>query len=89
MESAIIDTLMTKYLKEINNGMFTDGHESLMDATVKRVRFYNRTNVMALDIESKDVLPFTDYCWLCENIEQATGASVNLCIHTETSSVDS
>ena len=78
-----------KNLKEINDGMFTQGHASLMDATVTRVRFYNRTNVIALDIASKDVLPFTDYCWLCEGMEQVTGASVNLSVHTEQSSIDS
>ena len=88
-ESAIIDRLMTKNLKEINDGQFTEGHASLMDAVVKRVRFYNRTNTIALDIETADVLPFTDYCWLCEGMEQATGASVSLSVKTDHSSISS
>ena len=55
-ESAIIDRLMTKNLKEINDGQFTEGHASLMDAVVKRVRFYNRTNTIALELRMSFLL---------------------------------
>ena len=87
LESAIIDRLMTKNLREINNGMFTDGHASLQEASVNRVRFYSKNNTVVLDIASKDVLPFCDFCWLSEQMEQATGAVVSLYVHTETSSL--
>ena len=87
LESAIIDRLMTKNLREINNGMFTDGHASLQEASVNRVRFYSKNNTVVLDISAKDVLPFCDFCWLSEQMEQATGAVVSLYVHTETSSL--
>ena len=78
---------MTKNLREINNGMFTDGHASLQEASVNRVRFYSKNNTVVLDISAKDVLPFCDFCWLSEQMEQATGAVVSLYVHTETSSL--
>ena len=72
---------MKKYLKEIQNGKITEGYPNLDDVIVERIRFFRSNNIVILDLQAKQVLPFDEYSQISYVIEEATGSKAQLIIH--------